>query len=110
MTFSRKLEWVSTDGWRGYERPVYAIAGSSDTGMWSDSPCPSDRVKAELTDLKKHLRSKGIHYREIITKSSNVFMIKHWLISSVEQFEEAVKVAEAWLKDNHAVTNHIHER
>lgn len=110
MTFSKKVEWVATDGWRGYERPKYAIAGASDTGTWSDSPCPSHKVKAELDELKKYLRQRGIRFREVITKSSNLFMVKHWVISSVEQFDDAVKEASDWIQKNYKTTNYIHER
>jgi hypothetical protein len=110
MTFSTETEWVSTDGWRGYERPIYAIAGASDTGMWSDSPCPTNIVSEELGALKQYLRSKGIKYREIAGRSSNAFMAKRWIISTVEHHKKALRVANEWLQKNRHTTRYIHER
>ena len=110
MKFSKKTEWVPTDGWRGYIRPVFAVAGSSDTGTWSDSPCPSALVTGELERLRLFLRSKGFHVRNMVCRSANVFMVKRWIIVAVEEFDKAVKVAEDWLKDNMGSTRFIHER
>lgn len=110
MTFSKKLEWVSTDGWRGHEKPVYAIAGASDTGEWSDSPCPTHVVTSELHDLKEHLKEQGIKFREIVTKSSNVFCVKRWIISTIEDFDKAVKIADKWMQKYYKHLNHLHSR
>jgi len=110
VRFSKKIEWVSTDGWRGHERPAYAVAGASDTGTWNDSPCPTHLVTSELNDLKKHLKEKGIHFREMVTKSSNVFCVKRWIISSIEEFDKACKIADKWLQKYYKDTNYIHER
>ena len=74
----KEVGWVSTDGWRGYQRPIYAIAGANDTGMWDDSPCPSDVAERELNDLKKKLR--GIPHEEMVCETSNVFCIHRYII------------------------------
>lgn len=92
--------WVSTDGWRGYERPEYAIAGSSDTGMWSDSPAPSDKVTGELEGIKEYLSKNGIRTKEIATKSSNVFMVKRWLIPMVKDVERARELVAKYEEEN----------
>ncbi len=102
-----KGKWHSTDGWRGHEVPAYAVAGSSDTGMWSDSPAPSDQVAKELRDLKDHLLQQGIGVRSVTTRRSNVFMVKRWLVVSKTQYRKAIRLVDAYLQ-NH-LTRYIHD-
>lgn len=78
--FDFKRKWVSTDGMRGYNQPIGAVVGSSDTGTWSDSPCPSHVVKEELRAARKALATQGIECRTSFTTSSNGFMVKRWLL------------------------------
>ena len=113
LDISKRIEWNptttwnKTDAWRGYDRPYYAVAGSSDTGMWSDSPAPSDVVLDELNALKSFLKSKGINAKLSHTESTNVFMIKRWLIVDGPKFEEAKRLVKEYLKNN--TTNYIHD-
>ena len=104
MKFCAKKKYVRTDGWRGYEQPIYAVAGWNDTGSWSDSPCPSDLGIKESQLVKRVLRQNGIHFRVMSCQSSNVFCVHHYLIVPVEQIEQARKVVSEWYKINRANT------
>lgn len=98
--FIKATTWVKSDGWRGYYRPIYAIAGANDTGMWSDSPCPSDVATNELNELRKALRDKaGIPAREMICETSNVFCARRYLIVRPTDMDKAREV----------VTQHLDE-
>lgn len=97
--FSKAKKWVSTGGWGGYEQPKYAIAGASDTGSWSDSPAPSGKVLAELKDFANFLRkSWGFHVAMVTTRSSNLFMVKRWLIVPPEEYEGAKRIVQQTLE------------
>lgn len=105
-----KQRYHRTDGWRGYSIPGRAVAGASDTGMWEDSPARSDLVKAELDRYRKEvLRANGIRSRIRHTQSSNVFMVKHWVVVSEEDFDRAAQLTVDWLADNYATTEYVHE-
>jgi hypothetical protein len=93
MKFSSKKKWVSTDGWRGYERPIYAVFGANDTGTWEDSPCPTPVRKKELRRASSELTKAGFHSRSIVCRSSNVFCAHFYLIVPVDEYEEAKVVA-----------------
>jgi hypothetical protein len=105
-----RMKYHRLDGWRGYTYPARAVAGVSDCGMCEDSPAPSIAVLTELADLRKHLLDKGIECRHIISRSSNVFMIKHWLIpTNPNQQRRARRLANEWLKVNDSNTRYIHD-
>lgn len=82
------------DAWRGYAIPKCSVVGASDTGSWSDSPCPSDEVKAELRRFCKVLRDAGIRYRTRFGSSSNVFCAKRWIVVSPNDFDRAANLVE----------------
>jgi hypothetical protein len=107
--FRMATGWVSTDGWRGYSQPIYAVAGSSDTGTWSDSPAPTPTVKKEIADARKFLRSRGISTKASLSHSSNLFMGKRWIVASIEDYEKARKLMAEYLKEHERDTQHIHE-
>lgn len=92
-TISTKKRWVATDGWRGYEEPIYWVAGANDTGMYSDSPCPSDVAQKELGYIKSALRQAGIRFKSTTARSSNVFMIKHYIVVAPADFDKAKAIA-----------------
>jgi hypothetical protein len=111
MSYSVKTKVTAKgDAWgRGIiVQPIYAVAGSNDTGMWSDSPCPSDKVTAELNMMKQELKNAGIPSKEAGTPSSNVFMGRRWLIVPKEKFTEAKKIADKFLKEHEADTKYIY--
>jgi len=91
------MTWQPSDEWRGHERPYYAVAGVSDTGMWSDSPCPSDTGQKELADLKAFLKRHNITTKSMTSPSSNLFMVKQWLIVQGPKFAEAKKLVQQYL-------------
>jgi len=103
------MKWVSTDAWRGYKQPEFAVAGSSDTGTWSDSPCPSPKVTKEISMLSEHLRNNGFAVKQVITRSSNAFMGKRWVVVPPSQFKKAKLVADKWIAKNKSKTNYIHD-
>ena len=90
---SEKKIWVRTDGWRGYEQPVNAVGCCNWTGDFYDSPCPTKVVKAEIGDFKKLLKKNGIKYKKLITKSSNVFMVKVHILVHPNDKERASELA-----------------
>ena len=97
------------DGWRGYSIPANAVMGSSDTGTFADSPCPSGEVKEELNDFRKFLKEQGISSRRRASRSSNSFMVKQWVIVSKDDLPRASKLANEYLAKHEGDTQHIHD-
>lgn len=96
-------------GWRGYWIPGPAVAGASDTGTWSDSPCPTPLVQAEIRRFQREcLRPAGIKSRTRFGGSSNVFCGKRWVCVSAEDWLRAKDLADAWLQNNESTTRFIH--
>ncbi len=92
VKFSKRTKYVRTDGWRGYEEPIYAVVGANDTGTFEDSPYNSNVTTKELGAVKMLLKSNGIPYREVSCKTSNVFCIHRYVIVPPEQHEVAKKL------------------
>ena len=98
------------DGWRGYMIPALAVAGSSDTGTYSDSPCPTPQVLDEIARLRKEaLRPAGIKSRSGFGRSSNAYCGKRWVTVSAADFPIAAQVTVDWLAKNERSTRYIHE-
>lgn len=97
-----------TDGWRGYAIPGCAIAGSSDTGMWSDSPCPSDKVKLEIERFQEAARKAGFPTRLKAGETSNVFCAKVWVVVNARVWHSAARWAAEWLKAHDRELNYLH--
>ena len=89
LRYSKKKKWIKTDGWRGYEQPVFAIAGVNDTGMWSDSPSPSNITGNELKQFQKELEGMGVPTKVATGKTSNVFAVNNYLITPKSIFPTA---------------------
>ena len=97
------------DGWRGFWIPGTAVAGASDTGTWSDSPCPTPKVKAEIRRVQREvLRPAGIPSKTRFGTSSNVFCGKRWVCVSAADFPRAKALVDAWLEANKYGTYFIH--
>jgi len=97
------------DAWRGYRIPGPAVAGASDTGTWSDSPCPTPDVKREIQRFQREcLRPAGIPSKTRMGHSSNVFCGKRWVTVDASDWPKAKELADAWLKENKHVTDFIH--
>jgi hypothetical protein len=104
-----KARYHRIDGWRGYRIPGAAIAGASDTGNWSDSPCPSGEVKAEIQRFQREcLRPAGIQSRQRFGGSSNAFCGKRWVCVSEADWAKAARLALTWLEDNKFSTSYLH--
>ena len=99
------------DGWGrdSYAIPQFAVAGSSDTGTYPDSPAPSGVVSDELEDFRKVLRANGIRSRTAYTRSGNVFMLKKWVVVHSRDYPKALALAEAYLAEHRHDTRYIHD-
>lgn len=84
--------WVSSDGWRGYREPIYAVCGANDTGMWEDSPCRSDIAVAELETAIKVLDERKIPSKITTCETSNVFCVHHYVIVPPRYIDSAREV------------------
>ena len=104
-----KRRYNKIDGWRGYWVPALAVAGSSDTGTYSDSPCPSPVVLKEIKRIRKEvLLPAGIKSRSRFGNSSNLFCAKRWLVVAREDFDRAARLVDNWLEDNKSSTSYVH--
>jgi hypothetical protein len=96
-----KPRYHKIDGWRGYPIPQFAIAGASDTGGYRDSPAPTDEVADEIRRFQREcLRPVGIRSRSRYGQSTNVFMMKRWIVVSPADWRRAAKLADEWLQAN----------
>lgn len=96
---SRKMKYVRTDGWRGYQQPIAAVAGANDTGMYSDSPCKSDVRKSEIEGYRKLLRAEKINSRIVWGKTSNVFCVKCFVCVADEDKNRAIEIAKKYQEE-----------
>lgn len=87
--FSTKTKWVSSDGWRGYSEPIYAVCGANNTGSYSDSPCPTNVCEQEIKDARAYLKKKGFKTRLQACESSNIFCQHIYVLAPVSQIEQA---------------------
>lgn len=97
---SRKTYYVSTDGWRGYSVPIFAVAGINDTGSWEDSPCPTSIVKKETKALGSLLRKAKIKFRIQTCETSNVFCVHHYFVVAAEDVQRAREIVVDYLDKN----------
>ena len=98
------------DGWRGFNIPGAAVAGASDTGGWSDSPCPTDEVKAEIQRFRKEvLTPAGIASRTRGGSSSNAFCAKRWVVVSPENWFRAKALADEWFAEHNYSLQYLHD-
>ena len=86
---STKKKWISTGAYRGYWEPIYHVAGANDTGMASDSPCPSDVATKELKMVKGFLRRHRIGVKEMACQTSNVFCVHRYIVVSEADYMRA---------------------
>ena len=93
-------KWISTDAWRGYEEPIHAICGANDTGMWSDSPCPTSVCKSELAAVTSLLRKNGINYRSKMCQTSNVFCVHRYIVVPPKDVERGKEIVKEYLAEN----------
>jgi len=91
---SVKKIWIATSAWRGYEEPIDALCGANDTGMSSDSPCPSTTREKELGMVKTILRKNRIKFKQTVCRSSNVFCSHVYLCVSKEDKQRAYDLIE----------------
>lgn len=98
--FSTETRYVRTDGWRGYSEPKYAVVGANDTGMSSDSPCPTHVNEEELKAIANELKRNGIETKKIVTETSNVFCVHVYLLAKIKQVTQAREIVKEFLANN----------
>lgn len=98
-TISRKTKYTPSDGWRGVTEPINAVAGANDTGMYDDSPCRSDICKRELNSVKTILKNAGIKCVTMACNSSNVFMIRRFVLTAPEDRKRALELIKPLVHD-----------
>lgn len=94
-----KLVYIS-DAWRRWSQPPFSVVGASDTGEWSDSPCPSAVAAAEIAKVRAVLKSAGIKSYEAWGATSNCFCAKRYAIVRGDQYKAAREVVESLEIDN----------
>lgn len=92
-------KWVSTDGWRGYEQPMYAICGANDTGMSYDSPCKTNVCLLELNMAMSALKKNNIPYKLKTCETSNIFCVHHYIIVKPIDKDRAYNLIEDLLQN-----------
>jgi hypothetical protein len=92
VMFDKSLKYISTDGWRGYYEPIYAVCGANDTGNCYDSPCPSDISEKEIKQAVDILKSNSIPVKIMTTETSNIFCVHHYVIVPPKHYEMALEV------------------
>ena len=97
--FNESTTYVQTDGWRGYSQPTYAVCGANDTGMWGDSPCPSNVCESELNGAKNALKRDKIPSKVMTTETSNVFCAKRYLIVPPKYIEKAKEILNNYINE-----------
>jgi hypothetical protein len=97
--FITTKKWVQSDGWRGYEEPIYSVCGVNDTGMWDDSPCKSDVGARELAEVITILKKNKIPTRKVVCQSSNLFCIKRYVIVPPKYIDVARELAEVYYNE-----------
>lgn len=73
--------------------PVDAVGCCNWTGDWSDSPCPTSVVEAELKEFCKLLRKEKIKYKRTVEPTSNVFCQKVYILVDDQDRSRALELA-----------------
>jgi hypothetical protein len=97
--FDLTIKWISTGGYRGQEQPIYAVCAANNTGMWSDSPCPTEVCLNELIAARKAIKAVGIPVKEVVCSTSNVFCSVHYLVVPPKHVDKAREVVDKHLTE-----------
>jgi hypothetical protein len=100
VEYDTTIEWINTGGYRGYDKPIYAVCGANDTGTWDDSPCRTEVATRELGAVSEDLERLVIPHKEMQTHSSNVFCTHRYLIVPPEFLERAKAVVKFHYETN----------
>ena len=87
-----RSSYMKIDGWRGYRKPMFAVEEVSDTGTWSDSPCPSNVAEETVKETKRVLKAHGVKSYEAFGTTSNVFCMKRYAIVRGIDYAKAVEI------------------
>ena len=83
---------MKIDGWRGYRKPMFAVEEVSDTGTWSDSPCPSNVAEETVKETIATLKARKVKAYEAFGTTSNVFCMKRYVIVRGIDYARAVEI------------------
>jgi hypothetical protein len=92
-------EWINVYG-RGYYQPLYAVCGANDTGMFEDSPCPSDVGDKELMQIIDLLKKAKIDVKKAVLETSNVFCVHKYLVVKPMHINEARELVQNYILSN----------
>jgi hypothetical protein len=92
--------YCKTDGWRGYNEPEFACVGANDTGMYSDSPCPTNIMEAELEAIKNMLLQNGVPTKQTVCQTSNIFCVHVYLVPQLKNVDKARQLVKQYLAEN----------
>ena len=95
--FDLSKKWVSAGGYHGYEEPRYALCGANDTGMWDDSPCPTEVSLRELKAVEQMLKQDKIPFKFVTCNSTNVFCVHHYLVTPPKHLNRAKELLDKHL-------------
>jgi hydroxymethylpyrimidine pyrophosphatase-like HAD family hydrolase len=98
--FNEEMNYIRTDGWRGYEEPKYAIAGANNAGNWADSPCKSDICESEIKDIREYLLDHNVPTKIKVCETSNIFCVHVYLIPKVKDYQKGVELVGKYLSEN----------
>jgi hypothetical protein len=87
--FDMTTHCTKEDAWRPTFEPVYAVCGANNTGSWDDSPCPESVCHSELSAVESLLKAKRIPYVRKQLESSNVFMVREFVVVPPKHIEVA---------------------
>lgn len=90
----------SADTWRPYIKYKFAIAGANDTGTLPDSPANSNTARKELALVKSALRKLNIPFKEKALESTNIFMIRWFIVVPEEYVEQGKNLVMEILRQN----------
>jgi hypothetical protein len=74
------------------------VAGANDTGMWEDSPSRSDVTAKELKEFRSILRKNRIRSVQMVSRTSNVFAINHYVLVRPEDQDRARELAKEYMR------------
>lgn len=94
----------------GYWIPKFAIVGASDTGMGCGSKCPTHLVKAEFKIIRMEvLKPLGIKSTTDYSYTSNVYLIKRWLVVPGHSFVKAAEAITTYINEHSGKFRYLHE-
>ena len=89
VSFDHSKKWVDTGNNKGYYEYIFAVCGANDTGLFENSPCPSDIRVKEIDDALKVLNINGIPTEVAVGETSNKYCLHYYVIVPPEYHRKA---------------------